>query len=691
MTVRPTNPFAIRGGLVQDRPALEIGPGHAIASKNYEPVEKGHRRWDGFERLDGRPKPSDASYWYLAYDAGSALILEGQTVTGGTSAATGIATVEMEVASGDLGAGTGVGYVILHGVSGTFVDNENLQVGGVTKAVLNGQANQRGAPDTDDDELWRRAAIEETRDAILVVPGEGPVRGVFTFEGAHYAIRNAVGGATGAMYKATTAGWVLQALGRSLTFTSGGTYEPAVGDTITGATSGATAVLTKIIETTGDWTTGDQAGRFIFASQTGTFQAENLNVGANLNMATIAADSTANTLPAGGYYKVIDHNFYGASDLNCAYAVSGVGRAFEWNGTVFAFIITGMSSDYPTNIAEVNNQLGLTFAGGSFQNSSPGNPHSWSAVLGATEIGIGEDVGDLLPGYAQVLMLLGRKRLHVLYGDDRDNFDLQTGNGQAGGYPKTMQLVTKPVYVDDFGVRDARSTPTYGNFAIGSLSGHIATFFKAKKKAGVSPIQSSVCKDKGQYRVYFSDGTALFGYFGRKMAEFLPLDLGKVVRCIHVGRDSDNNEVTLFGSDDGYVYQMDVGTSFDGTAIEAYCRLAFNHIGSPTQMKAWKKVTLEVDARPSVTLGILAEVSYGSGNSPPASQQNLTVEAGGGFWNVDNWDDFYWSSPVEGRAYAKIGAKGENISIAVVSESAYEEPHILHGCIFHYSPRKVIR
>ena len=164
-----------------------------------------------------------------------------------------------------------------------------------------------------------------------------------------------------------------------------------------------------------------------------------------------------------------------------------------------------------------------------------------------------------------------------------------------------------------------------------------------------------------------------------------------MVRCIHVGVDSNNNEVTLFGSDDGYVYQMDVGTSFDGTAIEAYCRLAFNHIGSPTQMKAWKKVTLEVDARPSVTLGILAEVSYGSGNSPPASQQNLTVEAGGGFWNVDNWDDFYWSSPVEGRAYAKIGAKGENISIAVVSESAYEEPHILHGCILHYSPRKVIR
>lgn len=690
MTQRPTAPFAIRGGLVLDRPALEIPPGCAIASNNYEPVEKGHRRWDGFERLDGRPKPSAASYWYLTYESGTALILEGDTVTGATSGATGTATMEMAVESGDVGTADAAGYLVLHNVVGDFVEGENLQVSAVTRAVAAADSSQRGAPNPDDDTLFIQAAIEETREAIGVCPGEGPVRGVFTFEGEHYAIRNEAGGLAARLYKASTSGWTLQSLGRRLSFTSGGTYEILEGDTITGATSGATAVVGRVIVESGDWSAGDAAGRLIFSSQTGTFQAENLNVGANPNVATIAGNSVAQTLPAGGYYKVIEENFYGSEGQKAVYAVNGVGQALEWDGTYLAFISTGMDSDIPTYIAAHKKQLFLAF-GSSLQHSSPGDPHNWDPVTGAAELAIGEDINNLLPEYSQVMMVFGRKKIHALYGDDVGNWDLQPTNSSAGAYANTAQLATKPIYLDDAGVRDARATQVYGNFSVGTLSGHIATLFKKLKKAGITPVASSICKDKTQYRLFFSDGRALFCYLGRKVAEFMPLALGKVVRCIHVGQDADGNEVTLFGSDDGYVYQMDIGTSFDGTAIEAYCRQAFYHGGTPTQVKAWKKATIEIDARPTIQIGIVAEVSYASSSSPPATLSDLRVDGGGGFWNVDNWDEFYWSSPVEGRAYARIGAKGENISIAVLSESAYEEPHILHGCVLHYSPRKVLR
>ncbi|RPI56283.1 MAG: hypothetical protein EHM49_00710 [Deltaproteobacteria bacterium] len=79
---------------------------------------------------------------------------------------------------------------------------------------------------------------------------------------------------------------------RSLSFTSGGTYEIKRGDTVTGATGGGTMLVSFVRVTSGSWAGGDAVGR-IMGSHTGAaFQAENLNVGAELNVATIAAAAT---------------------------------------------------------------------------------------------------------------------------------------------------------------------------------------------------------------------------------------------------------------------------------------------------------------------------------------------------------------------------------------------------------------
>lgn len=76
-------------------------------------------------------------------------------------------------------------------------------------------------------------------------------------------------------------------------FNSGGTYTVAVGNTITGATSGATGVVATVTLTSGTWAGGDAAGYLEVTSKTGAFQAENLNVGANTNVATVFGDQSA--------------------------------------------------------------------------------------------------------------------------------------------------------------------------------------------------------------------------------------------------------------------------------------------------------------------------------------------------------------------------------------------------------------
>jgi len=86
---------------------------------------------------------------------------------------------------------------------------------------------------------------------------------------------------------------------RRLAFSSGGTYTIAVGDTITGATGAATAVICAIEVTSGTLVGGDAAGELIINSQTGTFESETLNVGTNTNVATITTNSTQYGPPVG--------------------------------------------------------------------------------------------------------------------------------------------------------------------------------------------------------------------------------------------------------------------------------------------------------------------------------------------------------------------------------------------------------
>ena len=60
---------------------------------------------------------------------------------------------------------------------------------------------------------------------------------------------------------------------RKIGFTSGGTYEPLVGDVIVDGTSVALGTLTKIVVDTGTWGAGTAAGTFYFINKVGTFTA----------------------------------------------------------------------------------------------------------------------------------------------------------------------------------------------------------------------------------------------------------------------------------------------------------------------------------------------------------------------------------------------------------------------------------
>ena len=63
---------------------------------------------------------------------------------------------------------------------------------------------------------------------------------------------------------------------------------------------------------------------------------------------------------------------------------------------------------------------------------------------------------------------------------------------------------------------------------------------------------------------------------------------------------------------DGYVYQCDKGSSFDGEPIEAFVRPVFNHSKSPTVLKHYRSGTVEVESRGYSEISVSPEFSYGT-------------------------------------------------------------------------------
>ena len=689
MTIK-TQYYSLGGGVDMVTPAITVSPGFARSSVNYEPLDQGYMRIDGFERLDGQPKPSDASYWILDFDAGTAIISEGDTVTGADSGATGEALIDAVIESGSYGGNDAAGYNVLVNVVGTFQNNENLQVSAATKSVADGVVKQLGA-DTDAlNDTYLQDAIETTRADILVVPGSGNMRGAWIYGGVTYAFRDNAGGTAVDMYKATAAGWVLQDLGETFTFTSGGTTEIQEEDTVTGSVSGETAVVKRVILTDGTWAGGDAEGRLIVYSVSGAFQAENLLVSA-ANLATIAADAVPNTLGAGGRFDFVNSNFGGHSGTNRMYGCDGASLGFEWDGAVFVPIITGMTTDTPAHVFVHKKHLFYSFTGGSVQHSGIGDPYAWTILSGATEIAIGEEITGFSGNATKTLTIFGRNTIAILYGTSAADWELVTLTDEAGAIEWTAQLIGSPIYMDDRGLRSLETTQAFGDFKLGTLTRLVDPVFKAKKKAGVTPLASVRVRAKEQYRLFWSDGTGLTMYLGRGKPEIMEFNLGKAVHCIASGEDSSGNEIIVFGSTDGYIYQLDAGTSFDGAAVDAYVRLPFNHVGTPARHKKWRQLTLEMDAAFGSTLNILADFGYGDPEGTVAAAEATAIGGGAGYWNLDNWNEFQWSAAGVGVALLHIEGEGTNMSVSFLSEKIYEAPHVLHGLTLHFSELRLQR
>jgi hypothetical protein len=565
--------------------------------------------------------------------------------------------------------------------------------------------------------LIERAA---RRANISAVPGVGAVNGVWIFHGNVYAFRDTVGG-SGAMWKDSAAGWVQIQTFKTLAFMSG-TAEYPEGAIVAGDTSGATATVRRTVLQYGAYD-GTAMGYLSLSDITGTFVPGETVTGGG-GSAVASATLSDITIEAGGTYRFENYNFYGAVDSQRMYFVNGNGPAFEFDGEFlhpiytsatgvsFAFtdvidqdlstIITAGGDtvslaypfDRPQQIGVFAEHLWLGYESGSVLISSTGEPMEYRAVTGAGEIGIGYPIVGFLANAQASFVIYCRGRIFCITGTSTTDFVKDSVSSGSGAFPDTMAMLDQPIYLDDGGIRKMSTTQAFGDWKLGTVSFAIAPLLDARLNAGNAPVASCRVKQRTQYRLFWPDGTGLCVYFGRKNAEIMPFKIPVAVSCACSGQTDETNgkERIFIGGEDGYVYEMEAGPSFDGAPVPAFITFAWNHMGGPRIEKRFFMSEIEVDAPDTLSVGVTYQLEYNRSSQVQPGASTAEIEAGTrAITEIDNYANLDFTQPVMGKIYADLEGLGTNLAITLYTEATNERAHSLTAMTINFAPQKLKR
>lgn len=673
----------LRGGWDTITPVISAPPGIIRDSLNFDVSTAeagGYTRIPGYERFDGRPSPSAASFSLIQIALFENVPTVGQTLTGFTSGATGVIIA------------IGVNYMAITKVTGSFTNTEVVKVGGTTigtavslSVTLSPLVSAQ----------YSALAADQYRTDIGAVPGSGPVRGVFGLivNGVDqvFAFRDNVGATATILHKATSGGWTVVPFYHEVAFTAGGASAPAEGATLT--QGGVTATIKRVVWQSGLWTGSTAAGTFIITTPSGgSFAAGAATIGAVT--VTLSGANAAITFATGGYFEIDTGNFIGASSGIRAYGADGVNRGFEFDGDVLAPISTGFSPDNPKHVKIHAKHLFFSF-GSSIAHSAIGFPYKWTTTDGASEIGCANEVTNLISqeGNAEtaVLAVTTLDNIHFLYGTGVSNWNKIAHDKGIGGAHYSAARVEQGYWLSSSGILSIRAAQVFGDFTQSTVTVAIPDFIVAQR---TKPMFAVVNHTRSQYRLYFNDGLGLHvTLVNGKLRGLAKVSFFDPLHCGWSGKTSSLNEVTYCGEvTGGYVYKMDTGPSFDGEALDAYFTLNPNSMKSPRWVKDFHGGSVEMSGNFYANVQFGYALSYNTSQAlQPVSRSYDSGFSGAPLWDNVLWDSFNWDGTTTGPTEVDIRGEGVNIQPTIRCGTNYINSFTISSIIIHYILRRLVR
>lgn len=400
-------------------------------------------------------------------------------------------------------------------------------------------------------------------------------------------------------------------------------------------------------------------------------------------------------LAPNGTYTFIEHNFKGAATTRALYGVSGTHKAFEWNGTTWTDITTGMVTDIPLRIAEHKNYLWLGFANGSLQNSPVGDPTgTWTLRTGSAEFGIGDEITALQSTRGGVLAVYCERGVRLLYGSSTQDWDLKPQSDKSGAFPRSVQdSPIGPLSIDALGISPLVTSQNFGDFETATISQRVKPFLTIRDRV---LVDSCALASGSQYRAFFDDGAVLVLVFnGQKIAGYSILRVPFEPTCVAVGVDASGKEMLVAGATDGFVYRLDVGNSMDGIAVDCVVRTAPDDRRKPRVVKHFQKAILHVQTQRPLRLFVQPELDYRLSPSDVAHAVAAQAVASSDLFDVGRFDEMVF----DGGDYRTgisvpeldIDASGVTVSFLIYHGQEIRPPFTIESGILHSRDRGFAR
>ena len=666
------------GGLDLVTPDLSVDPGRLLEVKNYEcDLNGGYRVAAGFERFDGRASPTDSSFFAIATEntTGTFQLLE--TITGGTSGATGVLTT------------IGAEGLYLVSIVGTFEALETL-TGGTSAATTTSTTTAFENVTITDDEAKNDVRYDKEiyfRDFIQEVPGINAIRGVFRHEEVTLAVRD-FDGAEARMYKATSSGWTQITASHIIFFDTLVVDFPLHGTTINDGNGNDAVVHRVSLEFT-----AATAGFVVVTGYTTGFNDNDLIKEGATTLATAAEDAALVTLLPVGKNEWRSQNFTGAIDFYRVYTTDGVNPAFEYDPVVDVLspIYTDQANratDTPAFVEIYKNHLFVGFTRGLVRNSEPGDPFLWDAAAGTLEIAVGSPVTGF-DATAKSLIVATKRTTHALTGSTIENFVFDVASSKTGATAYTIQHIGTTYMVDDRGIIELRRVQAFGNFENATVSRLIQPLIRSLRKSFVA---STINLSNNIYKIFTEDGRGISLTFQEgDISGFATYDYGLNINVMSNSEDEEGDERIFFGGDTGFIYEQEKGVSFDGEEKEAWIKTVYHFLKSQTVRKRFYRAFFDLDMTGRSEVSFIAEYSKGSPDVHQTGSVTNSIAGLASAWDIGNWDSAIFDASIVSDTYIDLTGTGDSISLILYSNSAKDDIFTIKDVVYHYKMRRALR
>jgi len=648
-----TYPFEFRGGLVSNLSPLQHGsqmPGSARLLKNFEPsVDGGYRRIEGFDKY--------SSSFVPAY--GEPLV-QGSGQTGTTLLVSNLFTAPVV---GDT--------FTISGVTGTYT---------VATAGVSYNSTHKQATLTLTTSL---ASSPADKAAITFTSHQGLIKGVVAWNDTVLAYRNGdIYSTTGSSYtkiNKPSYGTVLVNGGSQTGATlavDGLTSIPQIGDTF--SVAGIEKVYTVLAVPT---VTSTAATISIYPSLASS-PADNAAV-------TWRSVSRANgiTLRVSKYRIAGDDKVIG---------VDGYGYPFTWDGVTFTVLSSAPSDVFGAEFVVYHKNQMFFSKGETITFTAPYTDSDFSAANGAGVINVGGAITGLVV-FRESLIIFTEKTISQLTGNTLQDFLLQPITRNVGCVaPDTIEEIGGDViFLGPEGLRLLSATDRVGDFNLGVVSKTIQDEMTSLISSS-SSFSSCVIKQKSQYRIFgynssvtSSSAKGVIGTqtVGNDTSTMSWAETVGIKAYVCDGDYTNQTETLVFANDDGYVYQMESGNSFDGTNIIASFATPFVYINDPRVRKTFYKMVLYTDPQGAVTTSVNLKLDFDNLGSIQPETISLSNETGiVGFYGNSSakYGNTVYGAKLKKQFETQLIGSGFSVSIQFVSDGQ-NPPFSLDAATIEYS------